>query len=297
MARRSSAVGARVAAADLAASGAGLDRLPLPFVAGSTADFAILPPPGEAAGRAALMALPSPAGAAGKEERSAKGKASPARRSRSRKAAANVETKAGAGAEDTGLHGQSQGGPPEAGGRLSLAGGRSFEDGVEPLPPGFDRWLERARGLGLGPGELVWELHVVQGRSLPATARLLGMPCAEAAELHAGGRARAGERAPKSDADFQAVREEVRDRLVSIIEDASRAPEDPRLLAIRQRACDQLADLYGLKMQRRGGAAAEEAPPVYAPPEDLAALVEARVRNLYGRAGEIEAARKVLGEG
>lgn len=288
MARRSSAVGARVAAEGDAASGAGFDRVPL---AGKAADFAILPPPEKEAASAEPVSLLPEVAAAGLGGSEAKSKGSPARRSRPRKAAA------GAGGEDPAA--QSRAGQSETGGRLNLAGGRSFDDGAEQVPPGFDRWLEHARGLGLGPGELVWELHVVQGRSLPVTARLLGMPCAEAAELHAQGRARAGERAPKSEADFQAVREEVRDRLVSIIEDASRGPEDPRLLAIRQRACDQLADLYGLKMQRRGGAgaSAEETPPVYAPPEDLAALVEARVRNLYGRAREIEAARKVLGEG
>lgn len=168
--------------------------------------------------------------------------------------------------------------------------GRPFEAGA--LPAGFEGWLAGAQALGLGPGEMVWELHVVQGRSVRETARLLGLAAGEVTALRGEMRARAAERAPRSEGDFQAVREELRERLVAILEDACRAPEDPRLLAVRQRVCDQLAELYGLKMQRRSGG--EEPVQRYALPEEMSAAVEARVNDLFGRAAEIEAARKAV---
>lgn len=171
--------------------------------------------------------------------------------------------------------------------------GRPFDGGEALLPPGFEAWLARAQALGLETADLVWELHIVQGRSLADAARLLSIPCALAVTLHRERRALLRDRAPKSEADFQAVREEMRDRLVSIIEDASRAPDDPRLLGVRQRACDQLAELYGLKMQRRGGTE-EVAPPVYAQPEEIRAAVEARALQQYGRLQEVESARQAL---
>lgn len=176
--------------------------------------------------------------------------------------------------------------------KAEVAAMRPFDEGAVEQPPGFERWLERARVRGLQGRGLVWELHVVQGRSLAETGRLLGLDAGAVVALHAEMRAEMAGRAPRSEADFQAVREEVRERLVSVIEDASRAPEDPRLLAVRQRACDQLAELYGLKMQRRGNAG--ETAPVYAPTEEIAAAVEVRVRSLYGREKEIEEARRLL---
>lgn len=170
--------------------------------------------------------------------------------------------------------------------------GRPFEGSSLEAPAGFAAWLQQAQALGLETDDLVWELHIVQGRSLAEAARLLGIPCALAVSLHGQRRTRLRDRAPKSEADFQAVREEVRDRLVSIIEDASRAPDDPRLLGVRQRACDQLAELYGLKMQRRSGA--EETAPLYAQPEEIRAAVEQRALQQYGRLQEVEAARQAL---
>ncbi|TDU64103.1 hypothetical protein EI77_04287 [Prosthecobacter fusiformis] len=182
---------------------------------------------------------------------------------------------------------------------VGLTGDVSGEDvGGEPMvgrafDGGFSRWLEWAQELGLGPGERVWELHVVQGRSVGETGRLLGLAGAEVMALCAEMRARLAARAPRAEADFHAVREELRDRLVSILEDASRARDDPRLLAVRQRVCDQLAELYGLKMQRR--AAAEETAPPYQLTGELGVVVGDSAANVHGRSPDIAGAKKGLG--
>lgn len=164
---------------------------------------------------------------------------------------------------------------------------------TRPFEAGFAQWLQQAREQGLTPRELVWELHIAQGRSLPETARLLTLTTAEAAALHAEMRTLAVERAPREEADFIAVREELRVRLLAILEDACRTPGDARLLAVRQRVCDQLADLYGLKAQRRGTAAGEDTAPVaYSLPPELGEAVQGVVHSLYGRAADIAAARR-----
>ncbi len=198
------------------------------------------------------------------------------------------------------------------GGRVASEAEAGAGEAARPFPltgggavgaAGFARWHDGARGLGLGAGEMLWELHVVQGRHLAEAARLLGLEHAQAVALLAERRALAGARAPRSEADFHAAREELRDRLLSILEDACRAPEDPRLLAVRQRVCDQMADLYGLKMARRGGA--EETQPRYTGPEgEQKDQVLAVAMGNFGRLGDLaeitaardrEEGRKILG--
>ena len=156
----------------------------------------------------------------------------------------------------------------------------------------FAAWLADAQAQGLEVAEQVWQLHVVQGRSPGETARLLGLTAAEVAAHRAEMLARLAARGPRTEADFQAVREELRDRLVSILEDASRARDDPRLLAVRQRVCDQIADLYGLNMQRRA-AAEEAAVPYSVPPEKSEAVLE-MAENGFGRKHDIRDARAGL---
>jgi hypothetical protein len=179
---------------------------------------------------------------------------------------------------------------PEATGEL---GNESMTAGPgRPLEGGPEAWRARAEALGLEPGEQVWELHVVQGRSVGETATLLGLTWAEAAALRQDMRAQRAEHAPRAEADFHAVREELRDRLVSILEDASRAQDDPRLLAVRQRVCDQIADLYGLNMQRR--AAVEEAVIPYSQSTplnpELAQALEGHTLEKYGRKDDVQEA-------
>lgn len=161
-----------------------------------------------------------------------------------------------------------------------------------PFDGGFEAWLVRAEALGLGPGERVWELHVVQGRSVGEAARLLGLTGTEVEALCAEMRALRAARAPRAEADFLAVREELRDRLVSILEDASRVRDDPRLLAVRQRVCDQLSDLYGLKMQRRG--TAEEVAVPYVLPADKEVAVKRLAERVLGREEDIQGAKAGL---
>lgn len=166
---------------------------------------------------------------------------------------------------------------------------------AHPAPGSFAHWLQHADSLGLSQSQRVWELHIVQGRHLGETARLLGLTAAQTSTLYQEHRRAAAASAPQSEEDIAAVREEIRQRLISIIEDASRAPEDPRLLSIRQRACDQIADLYGLKLQRRSSASGEETKPTpYLLPAELAPIVEQHIIQLYGRSQEITQARQAI---
>lgn len=164
-----------------------------------------------------------------------------------------------------------------------------------PHPSSFPQWHQHAQQLGLTQSQMIWELHIVHGRPLGETAHLLGLSIAQATSLFQEHRHHTASTAPQSDEDLAAVREELRQRLISIIEDASHPADDPRLLSIRQRACEQIANLYGLKIQRRPATTSisttdsKTAP--YLLPAELAPLVEQHLLTLYGRSHQITAAR------
>lgn len=167
---------------------------------------------------------------------------------------------------------------------------------ASPHPSSFPQWHQHAQQLGLTQSQMIWELHIVHGRPMGETAHLLGLTAAQATTLFQEHRHHTASTAPQSDEDLAAVREELRQRLISIIEDASHPPDDPRLLSIRQRACEQIANLYGLKIQRRpapttgtGPTDSKTAP--YILPAELAPLVEQHLLTLYGRSQQITAAR------
>lgn len=157
------------------------------------------------------------------------------------------------------------------------------------------RWLARARGKGLTGAALVFELRVRRGLSLREAAGVLGMrlwevrefwreSCAERAALVPKPERVLPVRAPKSEGDVTALREQVCVALwetvvgtfagpeASVVGESERAALVPApMLSVRLRALRQMSKLYGVDCE---GRAAEEAVPVNcATPEEIAKSV------------------------
>jgi hypothetical protein len=165
-------------------------------------------------------------------------------------------------------------------------GGKGARD---PVP-----WIERARALGMQNKQLVWELHVVQGRHQLETARLLKISPTRVWQLYTECRRELTARAPVTEEDFVTLREELKVRLLATYEVACES-NTPRWVGLRLRALDQLSKLHGLTMDRRPVKVEREVP--YALPEEVAEQVREAVLDLHGRREDIEAARKALGKG
>lgn len=162
------------------------------------------------------------------------------------------------------------------------------------------RWIARRRGLGMTGREMVFELHVRQGRPLVEVAELLEMPLAEARVEWGLLRAEMAERAPRAEAEFTMLREQLAAGLWTVVEqsqprersldDAGREVETavapcPRLLALRLRALDQISKLYGVNLERPEE---DHSPLPYAAPAEIAQEVRRKVLALHGRGEEGE---------
>lgn len=182
------------------------------------------------------------------------------------------------------------------------------------IPRQIENWIERARFLGLQNRQLVWDLHVCQGLNKTETARLLGISVPRVWQLYEEGKLEIAARAPLSPDDFRAAREEVRDiimaayhlacrpiRVVTTEIDVETGKEvkvedwventDPRNIALRLKAAEQLAKLHGLNLEQSSpGAGALP----YATPDEVVARVRAAVLVQHGRYQDIEEAVRAL---
>ncbi len=160
------------------------------------------------------------------------------------------------------------------------------------------RWLARARGKGLTGADLVFELRVRRGLSLRAAAGVLGMrlwevrefwreSCAARAALVPKPERVLPVRAPKSEGDVTALREQVSVALwetvvgtfAEVQGNAGGEKEwgvgavspmtNPPMLSVRLRALRQMSKLYGVDCQGRAAAV----PVNCATPEEIAESV------------------------
>ena len=182
------------------------------------------------------------------------------------------------------------------------------------IPRQIENWLERAKFLGLQTKQLVWDLHVCQGHSKADTARLLGLSLARVWQCYEEGKREILARAPQTAEDFTMAREECRDMILAAYHLACRPirvftkqrdPEsgeeievedwventDPRNIALRLKAAEQLAKLHGLNLEQAG---AGSGGPTYATPDEIVHRVRAAVLVASGRFADVEAAVQAL---
>ncbi len=156
--------------------------------------------------------------------------------------------------------------------------------------------------------EVVYELHVQRGFSLLQISRILEVSVEEVERHWEEGRAALQEQAPKSEADFTALREQISLMLWRTVEatyeEGTRAAgggeaaaaalaagtvdaviPKPPMMSVRLRALKQLCELYGVRTEGRAGAEEVKRAP-YATPEEIVGWVrDWRVREGMGGGG------------
>lgn len=176
------------------------------------------------------------------------------------------------------------------------------------LPGPIARWIESRKLLGLQTHQLCWELHIVQGRSKADTARLLDMSVTRVCQCIDNCEAELLSRQPKTDDDFAKRRLQLSERIQAVHDAACPSPAeltydegtgklvepepDPRLLAIRLKALEQQAKLWGLNLERPADGG--QTIPAYATPAEIAEAVQRRALELHGTADDVAAVKLAL---
>lgn len=161
---------------------------------------------------------------------------------------------------------------------------------------------DRMRGaMRLQQRQAVFELHCRQGYSLREVGAMLGMPITTAQHHWAELKRMLAEETPMTPEEMTTMREEIAARLWVMVEqthgrtevtgedgEVTRVEEapTPQMLAVRLRALEQIARLYGVY----GEASAAGSSPALLPhemPAELAVAVRQRQLEAYGR-GEVE---------
>lgn len=163
----------------------------------------------------------------------------------------------------------------------------------QPRP--LARQARRQRAQGIEIEEKVWQLYVT-GRRQTAIAGQLHLSESRVSRYVARRLQRIEENAPCNPAKLAVMRELIAARLEATIAETHQHPEIVHdasgelgivtipatvpMLAVRLKALDQLAKLYGLNMQSQPNQ--ESAKPYMTPPE-IAAAVNERILALHGR--------------
>lgn len=187
-------------------------------------------------------------------------------------------------------------------GRLSRRGGGRVRKGRPTrLAAGWGAWVARARVLGVGEVELVFELHLRLGMPLALVAEVLGLELKVVQGLWVQGCEGRKVPEPRCEADFVSLREQVGTALWQTVEatfsglwlgacGAAGGAEGPGdggavtspMLGIRLKALKQIVELYDLD----GGGQSEMCREVpYSTPEEIAVRVRERLLELHGVKG------------
>jgi len=171
---------------------------------------------------------------------------------------------------------------------------------VSGIHPAVRRWQERQYALGSTQRMAIFELHVRQGKSITDIALMLGIGVPAVCNHWAIIKAELAEKAPSSDVDFISLREELAARLRATIDETHSfmpvkdvetgeeimmgVPTEPKMLAIRLKAIEQLSKLYGVNMEREEAASG---PPPYEAPEAIGEMVKARLLEIHGQGSSV----------
>lgn len=182
-------------------------------------------------------------------------------------------------------------------------GKAAMEEATAKIHPKLSAWQERQLGMRLHQRQAVFELHCRQGYSLEEVGVMLGVSTKMASHHWAELKRALAEQAPSTPEQMTAVREEIAARLWAAVEETHGRLEvvgtdgevttvneaaTPQMLAVRLRALEQLAKLYGVCGEGPGIGAGGEAraqPKPFVTP--LTVMVEVRRRQveLFRRCG------------
>jgi len=169
-----------------------------------------------------------------------------------------------------------------------------MQEVVRGIPLAVRRWLQRVKTMGLSQRQVIWELHVRQGKPLLEIASILKISLEGVCNHWRHIRESIAENAPKTEADYIAVREELHAVLRQTIEETYQKakiiengkeielsmPTCPKMLAIRLKAVDQIARLYGVNQEVQ---AVGTGTLPYATPAEIMDAVRQRVLALHGK--------------
>jgi predicted transcriptional regulator len=162
---------------------------------------------------------------------------------------------------------------------------------IQPRP--LARRARRQRAQGIETEEKVWTLYV-KGKRQATIASELGLSKSRISRYVARRLQRIEENAPCAPEELACMRELIADRLEATIEETyvdqeiideetgekqlERAPATPRMLAVRIKALDQLARLYGFNLPPQPHS---EKPQPFSAPLEIAAKVNQRILALH----------------
>lgn len=165
---------------------------------------------------------------------------------------------------------------------------------TKAINPRIAAWQRRSKALGLHQRQVVFELHCRQGYDLTEVAEMLGVSFSTVSHHWKQVQDLLIEQAPRSPEQLTAMREKIAAGLWATVETTFcrmavgegddiktvELPATPQMLAIRLKAYDQLAKLYGVNMEQI--AESRDVTP-YASPQQLAGEVQRKVLELHGR--------------
>lgn len=184
---------------------------------------------------------------------------------------------------------------PGAGGPPKPLNSRS-QATLASMPPALRRQLAKLKALGMSTKLVIFELHCRQGRSLPDVAAIMGLSHEGVRRHWVAIQADIAAQAPSTPEQFTAIRETIDAHLQATIEATyARAevvdektgeatviemPANPQMLAVRLKALDQRAKLYGVNLEQQ---AQESGTPPYAAPDIIAEEVKRKILDLHKR--------------
>lgn len=182
--------------------------------------------------------------------------------------------------------------------------GTAVERATAAIHPKVSLWQRRSGALRLHQRQAVFELHCRQGYSLHEVGVMLGVSTKTAAHHWAELKRMLAEEAPRTPEQWIAVREEIAARLWAAVEQTHGRSEfvgedgevttveeaaTPQMLAVRLRALEQIAKLYGVCGEGPGIPAANggvtREPAVFVMPEVMVAEVRRRQLEFFRRCG------------
>jgi transposase-like protein len=175
------------------------------------------------------------------------------------------------------------------------------------MPPALRKQLAKLKALGMSTKLVIFELYCRQGRSMADVAAIMGMSYEGVRRHWVAMQADLAAAAPTTPERAAAMREETNAVLQATIEATfSRAemvdetgkatvvemPASPQMLAVRLKALDQRAKLYGLNLEQ---VATDSGPKPYQAPEEVSARVTKHLQLMYNQPENQSESRSATG--
>lgn len=167
---------------------------------------------------------------------------------------------------------------------------------LKSLHPALRRNLARLKTLGATNRQVIFELHARQGRSITEVAQIMGLSYHAVYAQWELIKADVAANAPTTAEQFTAIREVIDTHLQNTIEatyakaeivdektgetQTIEMPANPQMLAIRLKALDQRAKLYGVNLEQQAQDTGQQP---YSAPDEIASEVRQKILELHQR--------------